>query len=400
MEFRTFCSITLEFVEGWNWLSSNVPPFEPAVADMWVDKECLEILKSYGGFYVPDVYDGIGNWDYLQMYTAYLACPETLYIEGGCITPSEPIALVEGWNWVSYLPGGPISVETALASILDDLNIVKSYDGFFVPDIYDGIGDMVPGKGYKMHVSQECILTYPSSGALAKPIGSKKSASRDDVCSHFGEFETTEDYQAILIQSISASDIDLEAGDEIGVYTESGLCVGGTVVADNFPLGIMAWMDDPRTEEVDGSIPGEEMVMKYWDASEEKEYDLIITIEDGSELLGESALTRVYLEIDLSDLESAAIPIIYFLQQNYPNPFNPETRIRYGIPEAGNVKLTLYSIDGQLVKQLDSGFKEAGYHQVIWDGRNDNGESVSSGVYLYRMDAEKFSDVRKMVFLK
>jgi flagellar hook assembly protein FlgD len=60
----------------------------------------------------------------------------------------------------------------------------------------------------------------------------------------------------------------------------------------------------------------------------------------------------------------------------------------------------IYSIQGKVVKELVDGYKEAGYHRVIWDGRNDSGESVSSGVYIYRMEAGKFSSVKKMIFLK
>jgi subtilisin family serine protease len=398
MEFRSSCDITLELVDGWNWVSINVNPFVPAVVDMWTGIDCLEILKSYTGFYIPDVYDGIGDWDHLQMYTTYLSCPETLYIEGECLDPTEPIALQANWNWVSYLPEDPSAIETALASIMEYINIVKSYEGFFIPDVYNGIGDMVPGKGYKMHLSQECMLTYPANGTLAKRPGPDKSDAIDKICRHFAEIKTTEDYQAILIQSINGNDIDLESGDEIGIYTESGLCVGGVVIKDEYPLGMMAWMDDPRTEEVEGFEPGERVAIKYWDTSEEQEYDLLITIEDGSDLFGESALTKVSLEINLGS--TPVIPTVYSLAQNYPNPFNPETTIRYGLPEAGKVRLSLYSIDGQLVMELDHGFKEAGYHQVIWNGRNYNGASVSSGVYFYRMEAEKFRDVKKMVFLK
>jgi flagellar hook assembly protein FlgD len=60
----------------------------------------------------------------------------------------------------------------------------------------------------------------------------------------------------------------------------------------------------------------------------------------------------------------------------------------------------IYSIQGKVVKELVDGYKEAGYHRVIWEGTNDSGESVSSGVYIYRIEAGNFSKVRKMVFLK
>jgi hypothetical protein len=402
MEFRVFCSITLDLVEGWNWMSINVDPFEPPVADIWAGINCLEILKSYDGFYVPSVWDGIGDWDYKQMYTAYLACPEILYIEGQCVHPSEPIALVEGWNWVSYLPDHPIPIETALATIMDYINIVKAYDGFFIPNVWDGIGDMEPGKGYKINTNQECTLIYPADGALAISSGSEKSAKvTGDISNHFAEFKTTEDYQALLIQSIEGNGIDIVAGNELGLFTESGICIGGVVLTEIYPMGMMAWMDDSRTEDLDGFKIGEKMMMKYWDAGIEKEYDVSIVVEEGSAMLGESVLTKVLLEVDLlSNTESNVIPTSYSLEQNYPNPFNPETTIRYGIPEGNNVRLTVYNIEGKVIKQLDHGYKEAGYHQANWDGTNKNGESVSSGVYIYRMEAGNFSNVKKMIFLK
>jgi hypothetical protein len=401
MEFRTSCPITLHFLPGWKWISINVNPFVPAVVDMWAGIGGLEILKSYTGFYVPGVWDGIGNWNYKEMYTAYLTYAESLYVEGDCVHPSDPIYLAAGWNWISYLPDHPIPIETALATCIDHINIVKAYDGFFVPGVWNGIGDMETGKGYKMNLSQECTLIYPADGALAKVPGSTKPTVDGKICSHFSEFERTEDYQAILIESFTGSGIDILSGNELGIFTESGICVGGIVLTESYPLGMMAWVDNSRTDELDGFVPGDKMVMKYWDAGVEKEYNVNIVLEEGSAMLGESTLTKVSLEVDLvSGFESVTIPTNYVLEQNYPNPFNPETTIRYGIPEAGTVRLTIYSIDGKVVNELADGFKEVGYHQVIWDGINDSGESVSSGIYIYRMEAGSFSKVRKMIFLK
>jgi hypothetical protein len=402
MEFRESCSITIDLVEGWNWTSINVNPFVSAVVNMWTGITCLEILKSYTGFYVPGIFDGIGDWDYKQMYTAYLTCAPSLNIEGQCVDPSEPTVLLQDWNWVSYLPDQPIPIETALASCMDYINIVKAYDGFFVPGVWDGIGDMEPGEGFKMHLSQECILTYPSGGVIVKRSGSERSAVvTGAICSHFSDFKTTEDYQALLIQSREGNGIDLETGDEIGIYTESGLCIGGAVLTDEYPLGMMAWMDDPRTEEVDGFKSGEQMVAKYWDASEDIEYNVSFVIEKGTDRLGESELTEVSLAADvLTAPNSSPMPTSYTMEQNYPNPFNPETTIRYGIPEAGTIRLTVYNIEGRVIKHLDSGYKEAGYHKVNWDGENEYGKSVSSGVYIYRIEAGEFSNVRKMIFIK
>lgn len=94
------------------------------------------------------------------------------------------------------------------------------------------------------------------------------------------------------------------------------------------------------------------------------------------------------------------IPHDYVLDQNYPNPFNPMTTIRYGIPYPERVKLTLYNVLGRRVVTLYDGMREAGYHHVIWDGRDKNGISCAAGIYFYRLDAGEFHDSRKMVLLK
>ena len=94
------------------------------------------------------------------------------------------------------------------------------------------------------------------------------------------------------------------------------------------------------------------------------------------------------------------IPTDFALQQNYPNPFNPETTIRYQLPEASDVKLTIYNLQGQLVRILVNENKEAGFFQAVWDAKNNTGNGVPSGVYLYRIQAGDFTNVKKLTLLR
>jgi tetratricopeptide (TPR) repeat protein len=98
------------------------------------------------------------------------------------------------------------------------------------------------------------------------------------------------------------------------------------------------------------------------------------------------------------------VPAKYALSQNFPNPFNPQTLIQYQLPEASHIILKIYNLFGQEVRTLVAGQREAGYHVEIWDGRNDFGEKVASGVYFYRLSAgpnatqpNGFQFTRKMV---
>jgi hypothetical protein len=89
------------------------------------------------------------------------------------------------------------------------------------------------------------------------------------------------------------------------------------------------------------------------------------------------------------------------LAQNYPNPFNPATTIEFSLRSPGHVKLTIYNVRGQRVRALLDEPRTAGLHKdVQWDGRSDVGTAVASGIYFYRLVADDFTDIRKMVLLK
>ena len=98
--------------------------------------------------------------------------------------------------------------------------------------------------------------------------------------------------------------------------------------------------------------------------------------------------------------DGGEVPHRFVLEQNYPNPFNPTTLIRFQLPEASEVSLVIYNIRGQAVRHLVSGRKSAGFHQVVWDGTNDRGIPVASGVYLYRLKAGEHRFSRKMMLLR
>ena len=88
------------------------------------------------------------------------------------------------------------------------------------------------------------------------------------------------------------------------------------------------------------------------------------------------------------------------LGRNHPNPFNPVTNISYSLEESMPVDIVIYNIRGQLIKHLLSDTKSAGAHQVAWDGRDDFGKNVASGIYFYRMTAGSYHNMHKMILMK
>ena len=94
------------------------------------------------------------------------------------------------------------------------------------------------------------------------------------------------------------------------------------------------------------------------------------------------------------------VPLSFVLHQNYPNPFNPITSLRYDLPEQAQVTLTIYDLIGREVTQLINTTQEAGYRSVQWNATDMHGKPVSTGVYLYQIQAGEFVQTRKMVLLK
>jgi len=93
-------------------------------------------------------------------------------------------------------------------------------------------------------------------------------------------------------------------------------------------------------------------------------------------------------------------PATYSLAQNYPNPFNSETWISYEVPVAAKVVLNIYNTEGRLVQSLVNAQSAPGIHRISWNGLSNTGTAVSTGVYLYRLQAGEFSAIRKMVYIK
>lgn len=106
------------------------------------------------------------------------------------------------------------------------------------------------------------------------------------------------------------------------------------------------------------------------------------------------------LSLDTDDDILAGLPQDYVLNQNYPNPFNPETEIAFSLPENANVSLEIFNSLGQKVNSLTNNQFPAGEHSLSWNGTDDNGNQLASGIYFYKLTANEFSQSKKMVMLK
>jgi hypothetical protein len=117
-----------------------------------------------------------------------------------------------------------------------------------------------------------------------------------------------------------------------------------------------------------------------------------------------SAFSQVALVTNVEKMEDSIIPETFSLSQNYPNPFNPETTIRFEIPSRGKhtvkVELCIYNLQGQLIRTLINDERSPGIYQVGWDGLDEAGKTVATGIYLYRIRAGEFAATKKIILIK
>ncbi len=133
--------------------------------------------------------------------------------------------------------------------------------------------------------------------------------------------------------------------------------------------------------------------------------DMAHAADDGSEVFQRGIANLKHLLSNLGEANPRFLPDKTELLANYPNPFNPETWIPYRLAEDAFVTLAIYDSSGRVVRTLDIGHQTAAAYEsrskaVYWDGRNDLGESVTSGVYFYTLTAGDYSATRKMLILK
>ena len=249
------------------------------------------------------------------------------------------------------------------------------------------------------------------------------AACQDETAANYGEEgdclynsfydvsinETGASHLVVFLDSIEG----LETGDEIGLFDTNGVlescipeegCDTGSVQYGEVLVGAGVW-DGTANDEgavtsvvavmsqdisdfngpiLNGAVDGNNIVVRVYDISEQVEYSTTLTFDMGG-VYGDilSVVSGLTLDEGLSNDEM--IPTLFNLEQNYPNPFNPQTMIQFTVPNLSNVSINIYDLNGKLIDVVANSVYSQGTHSVTWDGMNLNNESVSSGVYLYKM---------------
>lgn len=147
-------------------------------------------------------------------------------------------------------------------------------------------------------------------------------------------------------------------------------------------------------------VPNETITFKLW-----KEGSEIVTFNNTLSSIpgGRTGTPNNYYGMNITAVgteEPVVTPAKTSFHSIYPNPFNPSTTVEFSISQNQEVNISVFNIKGQKVKTLSKGMMEKGLHRIVWDGRNDTGHSVSSGIYFFMMDTQGYQKVKKAILLK
>jgi hypothetical protein len=413
---------TIRFKRDYNWISfprlpmqSGTNTNQPVTADNIVDilvpglPDYFELL--YDDDENPVLQYENNNWlepNTPETYNLYSSNgyklktlePENteITIDGPRLEPDTAIDLQYGENWVGYWLTESQNIDDAFGEEhFEKVVSVKAEDwewcdmssqrGVDPGPAYYPMRALEYGKGYVIRLREAIQGFQWQTGAPVMAAGIPEPENF--------EFNKLADYETVIIDTI-------EGGGEIteiGAFIDD-VCVGAAVVTE-YPVQILTYVDGvSRSPELSFEVVTGQRGLKH--QADYKTLNLDSGLfEDISCILGRFDHNIIRLDLTGSiEPEGELVPSSVKLDGNYPNPFNPETKISFSLPTEQKIELTVYNLKGQKVRQLIKGDFIPGQHSVVWNGKNENGCNVASGVYFYQLKTKEKELTKKMLLLK
>ena len=392
--------------EGWNLFSLNVMPENinmVQVVQSLIDTRSLVNIQNESGNAIEYIsgtstlINNIGNWGPTEGYKIKLNTPAIFSTTGVPIFQPVQINLMSGWNIMSY----PASIlQDALVvfnNLINSNQLIKVQDenGSAIEIIpgttgwINNIGNLTPGKGYRVRVAVNDILTVNPS--LQETDGKVRSITT----SPFSEFYKTIwkgnglDHMNIYLSETSNTTSLFKAGNEIGIF-DGSICVGAGVIINNsdkfYPFVVSA--DDPTTPEIDGFINGHTINIRVLDSGTRKEISGIgLGFYPDSNLVFEPMGTAsININSIVSGLDEQ-IEGATFLGNNYPNPFKGRTTIPFVVEKEMPVDISIYDLLGKKLTTLVHGNLQPGSYTTQWDAGGEKSIPIKPGVYVCKMQS-------------
>jgi hypothetical protein len=407
---------TLNLLKGWNIFSSNVLPLNSEMKSIFqsslIDNGLLIKIQDQKGNSMEDwgIYGGwknnIGNLLLSEGYKLKVKQDCQLIIEGVPALFPFKIPLTAGWNIMSYPLDFEVEVIPVIQQLIDRGVLVKIQDekGSSFEDwgIYgswtNNIGNLIPGKGYKIKVKANDTLTinetYGKSASLL--------LSENKVKGHFVPvFEGNGvDHMNFNFTDLSAE--LLQPGDELAVF-DGVNCVGTAIITSenlqkkSVSVAASAFINP----DYNGFTEGNNFMLKLWKSNVGKEYSIQAELVKGPANFIKHE--TVFLSLEKYLVTNANDDMIHGKPgvKCYPNPFSEEVSIEVYLPEKSGLTVEIISQDGRLVKQIAGNIQTpTGNHIFKWDGKNSNGGTVASGLYYLKISTDKDELRQKIIFNK
>ncbi|WP_321348984.1 MBG domain-containing protein [uncultured Draconibacterium sp.] len=395
----------LGLTAGWNLISVGLRPngsmklidvLQPLIDDgtlLKVMDEQGRTIENLGG---DTWFESIGDLLFTEGYQLKVSENTSLLVEGIPVELPMDIELVQGWNMISFPALNEQDAMEVLQALIDNGYLLKAMDekGSSIEELagswYNFIGNFVPGKGYKVKVSQACTLTINevSTKSLTTVPGLLASSSFSPVFTGNG-FNHMNIVLAELYQK------GIKTGDEIGIF-DGDLCVGSVTIDDynylNNMISIPVSSNDGMTRDANGFIAGNRYSISILRNGEKQEVEFDIISGPEQFVVGATSVVALSSELGIGDVDERNSNV--YGVKLYPNPFTTMMVIEVVQPEGDDLEIDIYDIQGRKVKTIEYGIS-TGHDKVRWDGNNQSGESVKPGLYYIRVNGKYSGNVLK-----
>lgn len=383
---------SIHLSKGWNLISSSVQPLSPFMDHIWgveLESGNLALLKGkLGIFWAPSFNfrsNGLFVWNPRRGYQVMVVEETDISVSGRRQSVTETvIPLNAGHNMIAYIPEQPLPPETALAGVMDDVYRIKDGRGnFIMPEWgYYGIPAMEPGQGYKLWMNNPTDLIYQTGPAA---IVSENNSV------YGGDTPPTGSDMSLLILGIE--NLNPVSGQNLVVLAGSDRrpvvdITFPSVSGRYFPCGVIVRGDDTMTQDIEGAQNEEQLAFAIRNSSGEL-VELECEVKAGDLIFSDDGFAVVEL------VQPTLLPTEFSVEEVYPNPFNGRAAIRFGLPEAAEVAVSVWSIQGRQVSKIPTRRYEIGWHSVEIDA-----STWSSGVYFVEVSMLNSRSVRKMVLAR
>ncbi len=342
---------------------------------------------------------------YKALFSVSSTMPLTGTIHGYQIPYTDPVPVPEPEeeNWIGYFIPETQTPQMAFGSFMDELYYIQHKNwtlarlkpkrgtpwigimnqGQPLPSL--SYGDMVIVKKFGASEGYPEVEQFTWSRIGTAPTYMKEEAKNFTYIKE-------PNYKPIFVEVDS-----LSTAKELAVLI-NGVCYGASVV-DGTIIMIQAYIE---------SIPdGADIQIVGWDGAKSQATPLALQVynRDADVFYPSASIIKedcdfYYVKLGESESNTETPPALNLAVSNYPNPFNPTTTIRYTVPKDGNVNICIYNTKGQFVTTLVNERQDFGIHSVVWNGNDNNGNKVSSGIYFTRIIADGKTLTSKMLMLK